>query len=747
MQPKLKDRLKLVTLFPIIILFILTSYYLYNSYNLENNLNLSIIAIIVLLITILFAILNLKLSSEVSNTIQTLEDAVEENEKDKLLAQEASEAKSMFLANMSHEIRTPLNGIVGFTELLKDTGLDEEQVEFVEIIEKSSENLLEIINNILDLSKIESNKVEIEHIKFNPIEEFENAVEVYAVRASEKHIDLSCFIDPMLDNPIKGDPTKIKEIIINLLSNAVKFTSSSGNINVDIRKVDSENKDTTKIKFEVQDNGIGITPKQKEKIFEAFGQANTSITRKYGGTGLGLTISSSFVELMGGELNLHSEPEKGTSFFFTLEFENDEMINKSLKGSFSTINALILEDNHKNKKQELYLHEYLKYYGVNFNTFKNIDELNILEEKNSYDLLFIDYGYTKDNYLVKFAELPQALILLSKSNYMKTIESLNLNTFKTIYEPLNMSKIKQVLSNYNSENYNAKKDSKTINKEVKFNANILVAEDNIINQKLIKRTLEDIGLSVTIASNGLEAFQKRKDGNFDLIFMDIQMPILDGVEATKEILEYEEDYNQTHVPIIALTANALKGDKERFIDAGLDEYATKPLVRSNIISHLNHFISDSIIDGEYVKRNLKALQELSNEEKIVEETIKKNYKADILLVKNSSFEAKLYQQILKTLTYTYEILNKDDSLYEKIQNRSYKLILFDKNYDDVILEEFSKKVKELNRKNSLDTYLVMIDDSSSNEENITYIDEVVPKVVNKDLLHSVFEKYLKVNNV
>ncbi len=605
----------------------------------ENALEILSVTLAIWLVTIILAILGYFLSNEITRNIRNLEDVlkrvaedttdidgedtmidlqtadgtaeayelleriIDQTREDKESAQEASEAKSMFLANMSHEIRTPLNGIVGFTELLKDTGLGEEQTEFVDIIEKSSENLLEIINNILDLSKIESNKLEIEDIVFNPIDEFESAVEVYAVRASEKHIDLGCFIDPALEQPLKGDPTKIKEVVINLLSNAVKFTSSAGSINVDIRKIESGQDGVTRVRFEVQDSGIGVTSEQKERIFEAFSQADTSITRKYGGTGLGLTISSRFIELMGGQLDLHSEPGEGTTFFFTVDFEEIETLNETSKGTFSTLNALVLQTEHKVKKQETYLREYLDFYGVSYTTFRDIEELEKLQGQVNYDLIFIDYDYSHENDLVKYGELPQSLILLTKSYYMRKIDSLHIDIFKTIYEPLNVSKVKLALDNYNVENYNAKKaklaSRKKFNKDTsKFKANVLVAEDNIINQKLIKRTLEDLGLTISIANNGLEAFQKRKDGNFDLIFMDIQMPFLDGVEATAEILEYEEDYNQPHVPILALTANALKGDRERFLAAGLDEYTTKPLVRSEIISLLNHFLSDYIVEED-----------------------------------------------------------------------------------------------------------------------------------------------------
>jgi len=744
--------------------------------------------------------INLHTAQGTAEAYQLLEKIIEQTRIDKEAAQEASEAKSMFLANMSHEIRTPLNGIVGFTELLKDTDLQEEQAEFVEIIEKSSENLLEIINNILDLSKIESNKLEIEDIVFNPIDEFESAVEVYAVRASEKHIDLGCFIDPELEQPLKGDPTKIKEVIINLLSNAIKFTSSSGAINVDIRKLESDQDGITRVRFEVQDSGIGVTGEQKARIFEAFSQADTSITRKYGGTGLGLTISARFIELMGGQLDLHSEPGEGTTFFFTIDFEEIEVIKESSKGAFSGINALILESSHKTKRQDTYLREYLDFYGVSYTTFKDRNELELLQKQVSYDLLFTDYEYTNEEELQAYSEMPEEMILLTRSYFMRKIDSMALDIFKTIYEPLNNSKLKLALENYSNENFKAKKALQAKRKKFdadssKFAANVLVAEDNIINQKLIKRTLEDLGLTVDIASNGLEAFQKRKDGNYDLIFMDIQMPFLDGMEATQEILEYEEDYNQPHVPIIALTANALKGDREKFLKAGLDEYTTKPLVRAEIVTLLNHFLSDHIVDAtestvvtpntetEEQKTPEVLKEEISNSEEtepqdmisipiefeepvedleeieIVQEenqeTIQESeeaqidipiteYSADILLAKKSPFEAKLFTKVLDSLGYTYEIAKSSDELNAKVENNNYKIILFDKECKVMSLENFSEFVKDHYEKMGVTPpSLVLITDPSMTEDesDLSYVDEVMKNVVNKEVLHSILEKY------
>jgi len=716
--------------------------------------------------------INLQTSKGTADAYKLLENIIEQTRLDKESAQEASEAKSMFLANMSHEIRTPLNGIVGFTELLKDTGLEEEQTEFVEIIEKSSENLLEIINNILDLSKIESNKLEIEDIAFNPAEEFESAVDVYAVRASEKHIDLGCFIDPELENPIKGDPTKIKEVIINLLSNAVKFTSSSGSINVDVRKLDSAQEGITRIRFEVQDSGIGVTSEQKARIFEAFSQADTSITRKYGGTGLGLTISSRFIELMGGQLDLHSEPGTGTTFFFTLDFEEIETLNETTKGTFSSINALVLASSHKTKRQETYLREYLDFYGVSYTSFKDIDELETLQRQVSYDLVFVDYDFADEESLKKYSEVPQEFILLTKSYFMKKIDSMNLDILKTLYEPLNNSKLRQTLDNYHSENFSAKQAKKVNRKKFnaetsRFNANVLIAEDNIINQKLIKRTLEDLGLTITIASNGLEAFQKRKDGNFDLIFMDIQMPFLDGMEATKEILEYEEDYNQPHIPILALTANALKGDRERFLEAGLDEYTTKPLVRSEIISLLNHFLADYLVDAKEIPEDTDApeeeiveevvaidvpeiVPEIELEDEVLEEEVEEevvvpaSYKADILLAKKSSFENKFFTKILDSLNYSYEVANSVDELQTLLQDASYKVIFLDKEIKNLELEDFSQLVKSTNQERDLESKLILITEPSmpENREELTLVDENIKNTVNKDLLRLLIEKFI-----
>jgi len=739
----------------------------------ENSLQVLIITFTVWVIAILLAVLGYLLSNEIANNIKNLEavlkkvaqdteskgkkidlhtaegtnqayelleQIIEQTKQDKLSAQEASEAKSMFLANMSHEIRTPLNGIVGFTELLKDSGLEEEQSEFVDIIEKSSENLLEIINNILDLSKIESNKLEIENIAFNPVIEFESAIEVYAVRAAEKHINLGCFIDPQLEAPLKGDPTKIKEVLINLLSNAVKFTNNAGSINVNIRKMASQTDGKTTIKFEVEDSGIGVSSEQKTKIFEAFSQADTSITRKYGGTGLGLTISSSFINLMGGTLDLTSAPAEGTTFFFTIELENVDIAHESSQNTFASLNTLILSDSLKIKQQDTYLREYLDYLGVKYTTFKNSSEISSLQKDTNYNLIIVDYDYIDNDSLEEISKLSQELIVLTKSNLMRKLEMQHFNIFKILYEPLHFSKIKHTLENISQHSNHLhtpkKKPFKKFNSSTsKFVANVLIAEDNIINQKLIQRTLEDLGLTITIANNGLEAFQKRKDNKFDMIFMDIQMPFLDGVEATQEILEWEKDYEQAHIPIVALTANALKGDRERFLSAGLDEYTTKPLVRSEIIHLLNQFLSEHIVE------NTEAIEITKPKETTLTST--KPYTADILLAKKSSFEGKLYAKILDSIDgLTYEIASSIDNFHTSLKNNSYHIVMFDKEYADLNIQECTSFIRKISDENNLDTKIILIDDTleKNTSAHEQHVDEIIKNSVNKELLKSLFAK-------
>ena len=556
--------------------------------------------------------INLDTHKGTKEAYQFLETLIETAKDDKITALRTNEAKSLFLANMSHEIRTPLNGIVGFTEILRSTELNAEQDEFLSIIDKSSENLLNLINNILDLSKIESNKIEIENIVFDASEEFESAIETYAVAAAEKDIDLNYYMDPTISSKLKGDPTKIKEVLINLLSNAIKFTSYGGEINLLIKKTQNENDLNPRISFSVQDDGIGMTKDQQSRIFEAFSQADVSVTRNYGGTGLGLTISSQFVELMGGDLELESAKDQGTTFFFSLPLE--EIISNEVNYIHAFNDIAIGKYAHEiPTKLDMYLEDYFKYFGPEVKHFESIGDLQELIDNDVCKNYWLDLDKTKQNVLDAISNIDKSkFIVLANVTSRSKIEELQISQDNIIYKPVTLTKLKNILLKSASTLPQIIEDSLPI-QATRFDANILVTEDNIINQKLIKRILEEHGITVDLANNGLESFEKRRENQYDLIFMDIQMPVMDGIEATHEILAYEEDEEVTHVPIVALTANALKGDRERFLNEGMDEYITKPIETSELLYVLNKFLADksSISSSSTEENSLEVKKELN----------------------------------------------------------------------------------------------------------------------------------------
>ena len=627
-----------------------------------------------------------------------LETLVDTAKEDKQTALEANEAKSLFLANMSHEIRTPLNGIVGFTEILRSTELSAEQEEFLSIIDKSSENLLSIINNILDLSKIESNKIEIENIVFDAAEEFESAVETYAVGAAEKNIDLNFYMDPTISTKLKGDPTKIKEILINLLSNAIKFTSYGGEINLEIISQDDGD-----IKFSVQDDGIGMSKDQQSRIFDAFSQADVSVTRKYGGTGLGLTISSQFTELMGGLLELESEKDQGTTFFFTLPLE--EVISTEANYTHAFTDTVIGKyEQDIPSKLDNYLEKYINYFGPSVKHFESVNDLKELNDNNVCDNYWIDIDKAKQNILDAVQNINKSkLIVLANVTSRNKIDELGIDPNNVLYKPITLTKLKNTLSKTTDNELQTIKDVE-VKTETNFNAHILVTEDNIINQKLISRILQEHGITVDIANNGLESFEMRRNNSYDLIFMDIQMPVMDGIEATHEILDYEEDEEATHIPIVALTANALKGDRERFMGEGMDEYITKPIETSELLYILNKFLGEKATTEVVEKKKPKEKKE-SETIKILSDTSKTfTGEKSILVAKNFPIEKRLLTKVLDNLNYNYTNLEDLSQLDNEIKTEKYDIIFTD---EGLISNNISKSytnidiITTLNLKNEI----------------------------------------------
>lgn len=799
--------------------------------------------------------IDIQSSEGITKAYGLIQDALDLVTYQKEAAEDANKAKSIFLANMSHEIRTPLNGVIGFTELLRNTELDEEQQDYVDTIEQSSENLLTIINNILDVSKIESNKVELEDILFNPIQDFESAVEIYVAKATEKNIDILLYIDPTLIHHLYGDITKIKEVLINLMSNAVKFTPEGGMIAVEIVRVKSDNPNEATVNFSVEDTGVGIAEDKLINVFNAFSQADSTITRKYGGTGLGLTISSKYVAMMGGKLEVKSTLGKGTRFYFTLTFKETQKTNaENMFDGIKQLSCAMFAEQSDVMFNNIFKN-YIEHFGAKISIFYDKNEFLNSADSGKFNVLatrFKNFDSIKDS-----VKLP--LLLSLKPKELQSITITNPNVF-TISEPVNVSKLVKVVgriskagavpglrgdSGFESSNlkdiiqnslkkqgepeikisepvaeqvieevsepeisvaqeeikpldislddnlfsqkavetepetlsaesepkieipvepvvtepvvhepeikvvnevqsdeeeaakfdepislvipdetskvkiepvvesvksqepevvteeavkpvdfeipvekvaaeseiveekipepeiiksepaiketikpktkvvteyvdkteiveetimvdeefeepvttYEIVEKPETVMVEVEeevieeiddpnaassgaagggddvpllkrtYNANILIAEDNEINQKLMKHTLSSFKANLTIVENGLLALEARKSGDFDLVFMDISMPVMDGIEATKQIKQYEQENNLKHIPIVAVTANALKGDRERFMSQGLDEYCTKPIKKDILASMLDMFIKNKRSDG------------------------------------------------------------------------------------------------------------------------------------------------------
>ena len=638
-----------------------------------------------------------------SEIYELMSEMIHELQLNQELATDANKTKSLFLANMSHEIRTPLNGIIGFTKFLSSTKLDEEQDDFVKIIRKSSEDLLSIINDILDISKIENGAISLEEVFFNPMEEFENVIESYAANASKKDIDFSLWIDPIFSSLLlRSDPGKIKQVLINLISNAVKFTDKQGAIDVIVEQT-AVSTDNIEVKFTVKDTGVGISKEQEEKVFEAFTQADISTSRKYGGTGLGLTISAGLVNALGGALKVESVLGEGSSFYFTLDIPKKHIErNRDVKPMKMAIYA---PQEVSNKDSDHYLENYLLSFAhLSMMRFKTFEEC-MSAPSSMFDALYIHYDKINQNELeqiVKHHRSHSNIVLVTKLNKRHLLQEMSVDFAQVLYEPITFSKVEKSF-NYlvqNKEEQNKKvalvANGKTIFSEV----HALIVEDNPINQKMIQHTLKNIGISSECADNGKEGLSlyMQKSESYDVVFMDIQMPVMNGVDATKAILAYEQSKQLDHVPIIAVTANALIGDRERFMAEGMDEYVSKPIDLEKFIYVLKKFFKP-------VNRSM---------------LIPKVSTKDILLYKETAMEAKIIAAILEKLDYSVDVVENIDELKNIMDVNSYKCILLDRVNSETTHFNVSQKIKSTNIPS-----LLFVDGKSviapSDKENFTFV--------------------------
>ena len=675
--------------------------------------------------------LDLDSTEGIQKTYDIITQTVDKIDIEKRKAERANAAKSIFLANMSHEIRTPINGIVGFTELLKKSPLNSEEREYVEIIDKSTDSLLEIINNILDLSKIESKKVELDLIPYSPIEEFENVVDVYMPKVENKNINLSFLMDPDFHYFLIGDIVKVKEVLLNLISNAVKFTPEGGQVTVLIKKLPQESKESEKVYFEVSDSGVGMTQEEMADIFDAFNQADSTITRKYGGTGLGLTISSSYVSLMGGKLEVSSKKDIGSNFYFTLEFKKGKKLPTSHQNRFTHFDALLLKG--KNRLLLSQVRRYLHYFGAK-NRVILFDELKNKEAKGA-NLIVAHFTSLSKSELATLQKVKKAVLLIFPTKYRGQLSKYKSDHIFPIHEPINVTKfakiLAQIASTHNIEYQKEEPQEISYTKPSSdlIRRDILIAEDNEINLKLLKTICESFSLNVTTAKDGQEAVEAFKKTSFDLIFMDIAMPILDGVRATKEIIAYEKENNLAHTPIVAVTANVLKGDKERFLNSGFDDYIPKPvkekelkrvLMKHGMTLHHKSTSTTSAPSNEVANsakqagelRNLLLMKKSKVETKIFEKTLSKLYDQVDAVYELRDFFDHLKKYRYKVVMADKEIAGLDlRVLIDSVENRDETALLLFRGFDTIIDDQMRSKFDEVLINSADQTYLKLILDN------------------------------------
>ncbi|NOR54655.1 MAG: response regulator [Sulfurovum sp.] len=487
-------------------------------------------------------------------------------------------SKTQFLSTLSHEIRTPLNGIIGFSKLLRDMGTTVDQEEFLTLIEGSSRTLISIVNDVLDLSKMNAEKMQIEQIPFNLFETVESTVASFTQQTDQKDIELGIYIDPTLAHYFVGDATKLSQVLTNLIANAVKFTEPYGKINILLEKV-KETGTVSEIRFSIQDNGIGLSHEHIKNIFNAFSQATQSTSSKYGGTGLGLTISSKIIELMGGRIEVQSVLDEGTQFFFTLKLEKDSESTFEPYPNFSNKKVgLALPVRHIDRQLEKNIENYLRHLGAEVSYYYYDDIFNKKSKIDLPDIMIFDHRYARlEGELAQCSSLDCLCVLLTNGGLSIHINPREHHFSDIIYAPITLRKTVRILNNIVVKKQEVLSKDASDQEEAVTGIHALIADDNLINRKLINIILQKVGLKVTLTSNGQEVFDAYKKGSYDIIFMDIQMPIMDGVQATHKILEYEREEKLPHVPIVALTANVAEGNKERFMGEGMDDYATKPL--------------------------------------------------------------------------------------------------------------------------------------------------------------------------